>query len=158
MGARRNGTTGLTPQQEAFAAGLAAGMSNRAAYVKAYPKAANWKEVSLDPAASRRAADSKVIARIRELQRPIQERYQIDIERMTLQLMEDRAYARMIGNASAAVSATMGLAKLHGLLVEDRKNNKDPFEAWTTEQLLAVKKQAMELIARAKEKGDRDGA
>ena len=154
----RDKTTALTLQQEASAAGLAAGMSNRAAYVKAFPKAANWKETSLDPAASRLAADSKVIARIRELQRPIQEKYQIDIERATLQLMEERAYARMIGNAGAALSATMGLAKLHGLLEEDRKNHKDPLEDWTTEQLLAVQGEADRLIARAKEKGDRDGS
>ena len=111
MAARKDKLTGLTPAQEAFAAGVAAGMRSRAAYLQAYPKAANWNEASLDPAASRLAADSKVIARILELKRPSQEKYQIDIESVTLQLLEDRNCARMMGNASAAVSATMGLPR-----------------------------------------------
>lgn len=135
MAARKDKITGLTPQQEEFAAGLAAGMSNRAAYVSAYPRAANWSKTALYPRASRLAADSNVMARVRELQRPVRERHQIDIERITVQLLEDREFARATRNAGAAVTATMGLAKLHGLLVEDRKNNRDPFEGWTPEQV-----------------------
>jgi phage terminase small subunit len=58
---------GLTPQQEAFAAGLAAGMTQAEAYRKAYPAAVRWKDDSVWPKASALAANGKVQARVQTL-------------------------------------------------------------------------------------------
>lgn len=57
----------LTPKREAFAAGLAAGMTQAAAYRAAYPKALGWKDATVWEHASRLAADGKVQARVADL-------------------------------------------------------------------------------------------
>lgn len=54
---------------EKFAQGIACGLSQRKAYIEAFPNAAKWKDTTVDPKASNLANDSKVSARIAELQR-----------------------------------------------------------------------------------------
>ncbi|MGH9905865.1 MAG: hypothetical protein ACRD8U_09835 [Pyrinomonadaceae bacterium] len=44
----------------------------------------------------------------------------------------------------------MGTAKLHGLLVEDRKNARDPLEGWTAAQIQEALADVRAAIARAK--------
>lgn len=59
----------LSPQQEAFVQAYRRnGRNQRQAYFDAYPKSRKWKNVAaVDSAASRLMSDSKVIARLREL-------------------------------------------------------------------------------------------
>jgi len=57
----------LTVQQEAFAQGLASGLSQSAAYRQAYPKSQKWKDSTVWEQASKLAANNKVIARVAEL-------------------------------------------------------------------------------------------
>lgn len=65
--ARNVDAGGLTPAQAKFAAGLAAGMTQSAAYRDAYPRSLNWKDESVWQCAARLAADAKVAARVAEL-------------------------------------------------------------------------------------------
>lgn len=58
---------GLTKQEEVFVNGLAQGLSQRQAYLKAYPKRRKWKENSLDNHACLIRKKPKVSQRYAEL-------------------------------------------------------------------------------------------
>ena len=70
---------GLTPQQEAFAAGLAAGLSQADAYRRAYPAAQKWQDSSVYSRSSDLAADSKVRQRVSALMAVAAEAAQVDV-------------------------------------------------------------------------------
>ena len=57
----------LTSKQEKYVQGLVAGLSQRQAYIQAYPKASDWKENSVDRQASTLLKNPKVLARYNEL-------------------------------------------------------------------------------------------
>lgn len=58
----------LTPKQELFCQNLEVKrMSQRAAYIGAYPKAKDWKPSTVDENACRLANNSKIIARRKEI-------------------------------------------------------------------------------------------
>lgn len=61
-------TDDLTPKQEAFVQAVVGGMSQRKAYIEAYPTAARWKPETVDSKASHLMADAKVRARYEALQ------------------------------------------------------------------------------------------
>ncbi|MBI5255417.1 MAG: terminase small subunit [Burkholderiales bacterium] len=58
---------GLTPQQEAFAVGLAAGLTQAEAYRRAYPRAQRWKDETVWAEASKLAAHHTVRPRVEAL-------------------------------------------------------------------------------------------
>lgn len=58
----------LTPKQEAFVQGVISGLSQRSAYIQAYPTAAKWKPETVDSKASHLMAEDKVRARYDTLQ------------------------------------------------------------------------------------------
>lgn len=57
----------LTPKQEAFAVGIASGLTQADAYRAAYPRAAKWKDEAVWAQSSKLAADSMVCIRVEEL-------------------------------------------------------------------------------------------
>lgn len=58
----------LTPKQERFCLNLEVKrMSQRAAYIEAYPKAKDWKPSTVDENACRLANNSKILARRKEI-------------------------------------------------------------------------------------------
>jgi len=59
--------------------------------------------------------NEKVLNRVAELQAEQAKLYAVTIESLTEQLREDRQLAYSVKNPSAAVSAVMGMARLHGL-------------------------------------------
>ena len=59
--------------------------------------------------------DAKVLNRVAELQAEQAKLHAVTIESLTADLREDRALAYAVKNPSAAVSAVMGMARLHGL-------------------------------------------
>jgi hypothetical protein len=61
----------LTPKQEAFAQGLASGLSQSAAYRVAYPKAQSWKDATVWRKASLMAGNGDVQARVDQLRREV---------------------------------------------------------------------------------------
>ena len=57
----------------------------------------------------------RVLNRVAELQAEQAKLHAVTIESLTAQLREDRQLAYSVKNPSAAVSAVMGMARLHGL-------------------------------------------
>jgi hypothetical protein len=108
----------LAPRKEAFAQALAAGKSQADAYRIAYPRSAQWKPEALWAQASRTAAEPRVSVRVAELRSAVVERHQITVDDLIRELEEARMLAVREGQTSAAVSATMGKAKLLGYGME----------------------------------------
>lgn len=107
----------LTPKQEAFAnAYLETGNASEA-YRRAYDADA-MKETAIHVNASKLLKNTKVALRLSELQKRAQKRHDITIDTLTDMLKEDRELARNLEQTSAAVSAVMGLAKIHGLILD----------------------------------------
>ena len=75
--------------------------------------------------ASELLKNGKVTVRVEALQARHAKRHDITIDALTEQLLEDRRLAYRVEQPGAAVSATMGLAKLHGLIVDRAKLNAD---------------------------------
>lgn len=101
-------------RHEKFAQELAKGKSQVGAY-----KLAGYAEDRT--AASRLSTNANVIARVAELKSKAAERTVVTVADIAQQLDEDREFARELENPSAAVSATMGKAKVLGLLEDKSK-------------------------------------
>lgn len=103
-------------KHERFAQALAKGSSQADAYVKAGYKPS-------EPHASRLASDGKVSARVAELLERAANSTIETVATMASQLDEDREFARELKQASAAVAASMGKAKVLGLIVDKVQAN-----------------------------------
>lgn len=109
----------LTPKQEAFARAYVETGNASEAYRRAYNVGENTKAETVWRKASELLSDGKVTARVSELQSQAVERTMVTVESLTEKLEEARKHAlKDEKGASAAVSAIMGMAKLHGLLIE----------------------------------------
>jgi len=107
----------LTPKQEAFAQAYLETGNASEAYRRSYD-AESMKETAIHVNASKLLKNTKVALRLDELQKRAQKRHDITIDTLTEMLKEDRALARDLEQTSAAVSAVMGLAKIHGLILD----------------------------------------
>ncbi len=89
------------------------------AYRQAY-NAENMKEASINVNASKLLTDAKIALRIKELKSGHTKRHELTIDDLVKQLEEARQVALALENpqCSAAISATMGTAKLLGLVVD----------------------------------------
>ena len=103
-------------RREAFARAVAAGASATDAYEQAGYRRDNG-------AACRLAQKPDVAARIAELQAIAAEKAAVTIESIAAELEAARQLAMTKDQASAAVQASMGKAKLFGLLVEKRQHS-----------------------------------
>lgn len=109
----------LTAKQEAFALAYVETGNASEAYRRSYEVGADTKPETVWQAASRLLADSKVAARVQELHQEARDLLMVSVGTLTSELEEARAHAmKDEKGASAAVSAIMGKAKLHGLLVD----------------------------------------
>ena len=72
----------LTPQREAFAAALAQGMTQAAAYRVAYPRSKNWTDKTVWSKASALAADGLVSARVADLVQKAASSNEVTVERV----------------------------------------------------------------------------
>lgn len=102
-------------RHERFAQELAKGKTATEAYALAGYKPD-------DGNAARLTGNDRVQERLAELQGKAAERALVTIETITAELDEDRELARKLGMPAAAVTAVMGKAKLHGLLVDRSEN------------------------------------
>lgn len=102
-------------RHEAFAQALAKGKSATEAYTEAGYRGDRT-------AASRLSTNVNVQRRLAELQQRAAERTIVTVEDIAKQLDEDRQFARENGAAAAAVSATLGKAKVLGLIVDKAEN------------------------------------
>ncbi len=107
----------LTPKQEAFANAYLETGNASAAYRHAYDADA-MKETAIHVNASKLLKNTKVALRLAELQKRAQKRHDVTIDTITEMLKEDRQLARENTQTRAAVAAVMGLAKLHGLILD----------------------------------------
>ncbi len=82
----KNPDTGLTPRQEAFATGIASGLSQADAYRAAYPRSAKWQEKSVWERASALAANAKVSARVAFLGAKAAAANDVTVERVVREL------------------------------------------------------------------------
>ena len=107
----------LTAKREAFCLAYMESGNQSEAYRIAFD-AENMKAETVHKRASELMANGEVKGRIAELQAQAAERALVTVQSLTQELEEARALALQEGQPSAAVSASMGKAKLHGLLVD----------------------------------------
>lgn len=108
---------GLTGKREAFCLAFMETGNQSEAYRVAYD-AGNMKAETIHKRASELMGNREVKGRIAELQQMAAERALVTVQSLTQELEEARALALREGQSAAAVSASMGKAKLHGLLVD----------------------------------------
>lgn len=113
---------GLTIKQEKFCMVYVETGNASEAYRQAY-NAENMKEASINVNASKLLADAKIALRIKELKSGHTKRHELTIDDLVKELEEARACALNgeTKQTSAAVAATMGKAKLLGLVTDKQE-------------------------------------
>jgi phage terminase small subunit len=105
-------------RHERFAQELAKGKSQSEAYKLAgYDATGNAAEVN----AARLLRNAQVSARVGQLKQRAAEKVIVTVADIAQQLDEDRQFVRELKQAAAAVSASMGKAKVLGLLEDKSK-------------------------------------
>ena len=112
----------LTPKQEKFAQKYIELGNASEAYRQSYD-ADNMKPVTIRRKAAELLENGKVAACVRALRDGLQKRHEVTVDSITQELVEDREFARQINQASAAIAATLGKAKLHGLITEKQETH-----------------------------------
>lgn len=137
------------PKHERFAQELAKGENATASYKLAGYSA---KGNSAEAAASRLLSDVKVQDRLAELLERAAIRVELTALDIVRMLNEDREMARDLKQPSAAVSASMGIAKVLGHLIERNEltgKNGGPIETRDlTEDTEAVDQRIAQLVTR----------
>lgn len=110
--------TVLTPKREAFASGLAEGLSQAEAYRRAFPASLKWQEKSVWAKSSLLASDVNVRQRVAEIQSEVAERVLCSLEDHVGHLARLRGIAEDAGQISAAVKAEELRGKVCGLYAE----------------------------------------
>ena len=115
----------LTVKQEAFCLAYIETGNASEAYRRSYD-VQDMKPVSINRKAKELIDNGKITARVAELQQSLVKRHEVTVDSLMLELEEARMAAMGASNpqSAAAVAATMGKAKLAGLLV-DRVGNPD---------------------------------
>jgi hypothetical protein len=108
---------GLTPKQEAFCLAYVEIGNASEAYRRAYD-AGQMKPAVVNVKACELLARGKIAVRVEELKTDAVERHRVTVDDIARMLQEDREFARQCRTPAAAVSATMGLAKLYGFLTD----------------------------------------
>lgn len=114
----------LDPVRERFVQEYVSHGNASEAFRAAKPKAKEWKPETVHKRASEMLLSGEVQGRLNEIQTKTARKHEITIDSLVLELEEARAVA--ITNprsAGAAVSATMGKAKLLGLVVDKAEHS-----------------------------------
>ena len=121
----------LTAKQEKFVQGLVAGLSQRQAYIQAYPSAEKWKVETVDSKASASLRSDKVLARYTEIMNEHKAKALWTREEAITELKwlykqsvksikdQDEGYVRQ-GTSGALLGAIQELNKLEGLYPSDK--------------------------------------
>ena len=117
----------LTPKQEKFCYGYMETGNASGAYRAAY-NAERMKPEVVAVKASELLANGKIAVKIEALRAELRQRHEITVDDLVAELEEARKLAFETDKAAAAVQATMGKAKLLGLVV-DKVHNENPPEA-----------------------------
>ena len=115
----------LTAKQEALCqAYIECGGNQSEAYRRAYDTK-NMEAKTIWEAASRLFNDSKVCARVLELQAIHAERHNVTVDTLTNELDAVKDLAMAEKQPAAATSAIMGKARVHGLVVGKKDQKRD---------------------------------
>lgn len=132
--------SGLTPKREKFAQAVASGKTQADAYRAAFD-ANNATAKTIQEAASRLMADSKVAARVDALRAPIVEKVGITLESHLRDLLYLRNLAAKEKQMSAAISAEIARGKHAGVVADERTRllgpDGGPVQAITRIELVA---------------------
>jgi|WetSurMetagenome_2_1015567.scaffolds.fasta_scaffold101311_6 phage terminase small subunit len=110
----------LTPKQEKFAQEYVATGNASEAYRRAYNVKPTTKDSSVHANASQLLGDTRVSQRVKQIKAAIVQRHELTIDGILDELEEAREMGKITQQSSSMVSASMGKAKLLGLIV-DRK-------------------------------------
>lgn len=125
----------LTPKQEKWCLEFHRTGNGSEAYRIAYDTE-NMGDNSIYQEANALKENPKITLRLAELKEEDRKRNAVTIDSLTVQLEEAREKAMREGKgASAAVSACMGKAKLHGLLVDRVKITEVPLSEWSEKDI-----------------------
>lgn len=108
----------LTAKQEKFCQGVAKGLTYSDAYREAYD-AENMKTETINRKAKELIDNGKVAARIDKLKQRALKRYDLTVDDIISELEEAREIAKETKTSAAMVSASMGKAKLLGLVTDN---------------------------------------
>ncbi|OWK42450.1 terminase small subunit [Fimbriiglobus ruber] len=106
-----------TPKQEKFCQKYIELGNASEAYRQAYD-AENMSPEAIGVEACRLLQNPKVALRVLELQDEHRQRHNVTVGSLTVELEEARHLALSVNQPAAAVSASLGKAKIHGLIVE----------------------------------------
>ena len=137
----------ITPKQENFCLAYIETGNASEAYRRSY-NAEKMKPESIYVNSCKLLADAKVSQRVAELKAELIERHKVTADTIAEMLREDRAFARECETPGAAATATMGLAKLYGLLTEKAEITGKDGGAIKIEEIKAGAKSFKEAIAR----------
>ena len=112
----------LTPKQEKFCYGYMETGNASEAYRQAY-NAEKMRPDTVNNKAYGLLQKGGIRARLDELRAEHKKRHEITVDTLVAELEEARKLAFETDKAAAAVSATMGKAKLLGLVVEKQETN-----------------------------------
>ncbi len=108
----------LTAKQEKFCQGVAKGLTYSDAYREAYD-ADKMKTETINRKAKELIDNGKVAARIDKLKQRALKRYDLTVDDIITELEEAREIAKETKTSAAMVSASMGKAKLLGLVTDN---------------------------------------
>lgn len=108
----------LTPKREAFAAALARGLSQAAAYREAFPSSLKWQDATVWRRASEMAADREVQGRVAEIGAKAAAANEFTVEQHLRTLVELRDEARGERQFGPAIKAEELRGKCAGFYVE----------------------------------------
>ena len=111
----------LTQKQEAFARAVVEIGNQGEAYRRVYA-AENMTDNSVYVEACRLMQNPKVAHRVDELRAQAAQRHEITLEKLTEMLAATEKQAEELQQPGARTQAIMGLAKLHGLIVDQRRD------------------------------------
>ena len=137
----------LTPKEKAFSLKFVECNNASEAYRHAYNVGKNTKPETVWTSAYKLLSIPHVSKRVAQLQERAVERTMVTVASITQELEEARAVALQEGQGSAMTSASMGKAKIHGLLI-DKTDNKHEH---------SISDSMAELIANARENTKRIG-
>ena len=112
--------THLPVKQEQFLWLIVDGMPGSRAYAETYGQ--HLSKAVCEVSASRLLSKAKVQARRQEIVASRAARQPVTAQFLTTELISIAGEARALGQGSAAVQAMMGVAKLHGLIVDRVEN------------------------------------
>lgn len=112
----------LTPKQEKFCLVYIETGNASEAYRQSY-NTAKMKPETVNRTAKQLLDNRKIAARVDELREEHAKRHEITVDTLVAELEEARKLAFETEKAAAAVQATLGKAKLLGLVVEKQETN-----------------------------------